>query len=105
MKIEVTHNDKKVLIGLEGRFDAHEVQDFRSTLDPLLESGSWISADLSEVVFIDSSALAELVRARKRARAAEGEFIVSALSDSARVIFELTGLTAALTTARTDFGQ
>ena len=84
-----------------GRFDAHECPVFREAIDALIAGGGRIELDLSAVTFIDSSALSELVRARKRARTGGGDTVVVQISDPVRVILELTGLTAALTTGLT----
>lgn len=88
----------RAMLVVVGRFDAHECPAFRAALDPLLAGGRDIDLDLSAVGFVDSSALAELVRARKRARSAGGDTRVVRVSDPVRVILELTGLTEALTT-------
>lgn len=81
---------------LTGRFDAFETEAFRSTVDPLLAGDTTsISLDLSEVHFIDSSGLAELVRAMKHCREAGGELTLVRPSDPIVVILELTRLDAA----------
>ena len=58
---------------LVGRFDAFETDAFRTSLDDLIANGdATVSVDLNEVQFIDSTALAELVRAMKHCREAAG---------------------------------
>lgn len=81
---------------LTGRFDAFETEAFRAKFDALLAGpANKIRVDLRAVQFIDSSALAELVRAMKHCREAEGELFLHQLSDPVRVILELTRLDAA----------
>lgn len=81
---------------LDGRFDAFETEKFRAASDQLLENGATdLSVDLSDVIFIDSSGLAELVRSMKHCRQNGGELFIIAPSDPVRVIFELTRLDAA----------
>jgi len=81
---------------LEGRFDAFETEGFRTAIDELLAGpATHVTVDLQAVHFIDSSALAELVRAMKHCREAEGELYLHQLSDPVRVILELTRLDAA----------
>ena len=83
-------------LGLHGRFDAFETEAFRSTLDGLVEGDATsISIDLAGVHFIDSSGLAELVRAMKHCREANGDLILMNPSDPVVVILELTRLDAA----------
>lgn len=84
-------------IELAGRFDAHELPAFRAAVDPLLRDGGSVDLDLSQVVFVDSSALAELVRAQKSAQACGGALVMTALSDPVRVILELTALSQVFT--------
>ncbi len=85
-------------IRLTGRFDAHETNDFRSALEAMLvDDVHTISVSLSNVRFIDSTALAELVRGMKRCREHGGDLILLDPSDPVRVILELTRLDVAFT--------
>ena len=80
-------------ISLAGRLDAHEVDGFRLALEPLLtDLGCIIRVDLASVVFVDSSALAELLRAQRAAKATGGDLVLVDLSDPVRIILELTAL-------------
>ena len=79
-------------VELAGRFDAHEVEEFRTTVDGLVAGGHrdlWL--DLGNVVFVDSSALAELVRLSREV-AEGGRLVLGPVSDPVRVILELTAL-------------
>ena len=81
------------LLALEGRFDAYEESQVRSWLDAEQAAGrSHLIIDLSGVNFIDSTALAALVRGMKLTREAEGDLLLCALRQPVRVIFELTRL-------------
>lgn len=96
MDISTTTIDDTPLVKLSGRFDAFETEAFRAIIDGLLEEpNSTLSIDLRNVHFIDSSGLAELVRGMKHCRERDGELILRGLSDSVRVILELTRLDAA----------
>lgn len=80
-------------VSVAGRFDAHETAGFRAAVEPLLAGyRPQLRLDLGSVLFIDSSALAELLRTQKRAREADGELVLTGLSDPVRVILELTAL-------------
>jgi anti-sigma B factor antagonist len=98
MQITTTPRAHGVVVAPEGRFDAHECPAFREAVTPLIAGGGRIELDLSAVSFLDSTALAELVRARKRSRSQGGDTVVVALSDPVRIILELTGLAEALST-------
>lgn len=93
MNIATAHHAGTATLELTGRFDAHEVDAFRSELDAIVSAGTHhLTVDLADVNFIDSSALAELVRGMKHARERGGDLTLRSPSDPVRVIFELTGL-------------
>jgi anti-sigma B factor antagonist len=93
MIIRTEINHAHTVVHLVGRFDAHETEGFRRTVTPLLSAESAVLLlDLSQVAFVDSTALAELVRLQKAAKALGGETILSQLSDPVRVILEITDL-------------
>lgn len=83
-------------VRLQGRFDAHEAPAFRQTIDGTIGSGrADIRVNLSRVDFVDSAALAELVRGMKHCREQGGDLVIAQPSDPVRVILELTKLDAA----------
>ena len=80
-------------MALHGRFDAHECPSLSAWIDARLEEGTIrLAIDLSDVTFVDSTALAVLVRGMKRARAAGGDLSLVRPSQTVRVILELTRL-------------
>lgn len=88
-EIEPSHRT----VHLVGRFDAHETPGFQGVVAPLLtEETNVLRIDLSQVAFVDSTALAELVRLQKAANALGGEVIISEPSTPVRVILEITDL-------------
>jgi anti-sigma B factor antagonist len=98
MIIRIENDSSPVAVHLGGRFDAHETQDFRSLVGPLLTSDTNVlRLDLSQVAFVDSSALSELVRIQKVANAFGGEVVLAQLSDPVRVILEITDLAEVFT--------
>lgn len=93
MNVVIEPNAEATRIALTGRFDAHEVTGFRAGLDRAFADGHHnITVRLEDVNFLDSSALAELVRGMKHARQNGGDLVLVAPSDPVRVILELTGL-------------
>jgi anti-sigma B factor antagonist len=106
MEISMRAAGGRRVLHLAGRFDAHEAAGFRAALEPLLAGPApVVGVDLGDVVFLDSSALSELVRGMKRARSAGGDLVLVRLSAPARVILELTGLHRALTVEDTPVGS
>lgn len=98
MNTSVALAPTETVISLSGRFDAHEVDGYRKAADPVVDvSDASVVIDLGAVNFIDSSALAELVRSMKHVRERGGELVLRNPSDPVRVILELTGLDLAFT--------
>ncbi len=98
MIIRTEVQSSQTVVSLVGRFDAHETEGFRRTVTPLLSAESAVlRVDLSQVAFVDSTALAELVRLQKAAKALGGEIILAQLSDPVRVILEITDIAGLFT--------
>ncbi len=96
--MNIISTDSPAALQLSGRFDAHEAAAFRAELEQLFDrTESDVAVVLTDVSFVDSAALAELVRGMKRARTDQRELILEAPSDAVRVILELTKLDAAFT--------
>lgn len=89
----VTSNDaaNAAVITVSGRFDAHQVPQVQQEMDNVMATGqSNIILNLAGVNFVDSSALAVMVRGMKRCREHNGELILCGLGQPVRIIFELT---------------
>jgi anti-sigma B factor antagonist len=83
---------------LVGRFDAHEVASFRAAIDSLITAENpTVRIDMTNVIFVDSSALAELIRVRKNALESGGDVVIVNPSDPVRIILELTNLDSIFT--------
>lgn len=80
-----------VLASLSGRFDAHQVPRIQKEIDAALAGGAnTVIMDLTDVNFVDSSALAVMVRTMKHCRERNGEIVLCGLRQPVRIIFELT---------------
>jgi len=77
MEINVLEGAPNATVTLRGRFDFQTHQEFRRTVDGLLRSGrSALILDLSEVSFIDSSALGMLLLTRESCEKAGGTVVL-----------------------------
>jgi len=93
MEMHATTDGPLASIAIVGRFDAFEVPAFTRVVDEIMTGGVHsVTLDLRGVPFIDSSALAQLVRCAKRCEASGGELSLSGVSDAVQVIIELTRL-------------
>lgn len=79
------------LIKPSGRFDAHMAPEVKVLLDRS-DAPAQLVVDLSTVTFIDSTALAALVRGMKNCRQKGGDLRLCGLQQPVRIIFELTRL-------------
>lgn len=81
------------VVGLSGRFDAHEVPQVRQALmQATNRTKGHVVIDLGGVNFIDSSGLACLVQGMKYCREHGADQILCNLQQPVRIIFELTRL-------------
>jgi anti-sigma B factor antagonist len=85
------------VLPVTGRFDADQVHDVQHEFDSLLTAGArFIILDLSDVQFVDSSALAVLVRGMRSCRERNGELLLCGLRQPVKAIFELTRMDRAI---------
>jgi len=78
---------------IKGRFDAYEAPHVLTWLELAFEAKPrLIVINLAEVDFIDSSALAVLVKGLKRIRERGGNLVLCELPKPIRTVFELTRL-------------
>ena len=88
----------KNLVTVSGRFDAHLAPEVGAALDQCLAAGDkTIFVNLRNAHFVDSTALAILVRGMKRSREQGGDLILGALQPPVQIIFELTRMDQAFT--------
>jgi anti-sigma B factor antagonist len=93
MKVNLTHKNAVIIVEIEGRFDAFGVQAVNDEFVKISEQAHpKVIVDLGRVDFIDSMALATLVKGLKRTREKQGEFALCNLQQAVLIIFELTRL-------------
>jgi HptB-dependent secretion and biofilm anti anti-sigma factor len=90
MEINVMQTDKNATVALKGRFDFQAHQEFRRAIDGLLRSGkAMLTVDLSQVNFIDSSALGLLLLTRESCEKAGGVVILNQPRDYVDKVLKL----------------
>jgi anti-sigma B factor antagonist len=97
MELKEKRVGEAAVLELNGRFDAYEAPQvvgwLEKNVSPTLNH---VVVHLGQVNFVDSSALASLVKGMKRCREQGGDLRVCTLSQPVRVIFELTRLDRAI---------
>ena len=93
MKLSSHQINNVNVLKLSGSFDIYTATTVREWMDTATQSiPSNIVVDLSEVDFIDSTALATLIQGMKRARSNQGDIRLSGLRQPVRMVLELTRL-------------
>lgn len=91
MQINVDTTGNTVTIYLNGRFNFDSHREFRNAYDPHLGNGavSNIEIDLSNVEYLDSSALGMLLMLRERSQAANKKLALSRPSQNVAQILDI----------------
>jgi anti-sigma B factor antagonist len=95
-----THGQVRIL-ELSGRFDAHMAPKVKEWQDRA-DASAYTVVNLRGVSFIDSAALAALVRGMKRCRQQGGDLRLCDMQQPVRIIFEMTKLDKAFTVFDTE---
>ncbi|MDN4172638.1 STAS domain-containing protein [Nocardioides sp. SOB77] len=109
LSLHVDHVGDVAVVVARGEIDLATVGGFRTVLNDLMVDGHVdVVVDLSDVPFVDSSALGALVAAHRRARGLGGALSVAGIQAPVARILELTGLDRVLAsypTARDAVGR
>lgn len=92
MNLTAKNIDGIPVLELAGRIDAHTVPQVWQWIEKEKAVQPRIVIDLQEVNFIDSAALATLVKGMKQCREQGGDLCLSRLAQPVQIIFELTRL-------------
>lgn len=94
MDVQVSVNDREVVVTPVGELDAHNCGEVgRALAGPLAaSSGAPVLIDAQGLTFIDSSAISELLRIRQQVTDGGGDLRIENLQGSVRRVLEITGL-------------
>jgi anti-sigma B factor antagonist len=93
LNITSEQHDGILIMRLSGRFDVLHAPEVSQRLTAAgTDDGLQVVIDLAQVTFIDTAALAMLVKLLKTVRATGGDIKLAALPGSVKLIFELTRL-------------
>jgi anti-anti-sigma factor len=101
LAIEVRDEHGYAIVAAVGEIDMSTVTQLRERLFELAVSGRPLVVDLEQVSFLDSSGLAALIGAAKRAAAHGGSLYAVCDRAKIRQLFGLTGLDCRIPLART----
>lgn len=91
MEIEHRKQEDVLIVKImNSRLDAQEADDFRDRMSKLISSGNrFITLDISDVDFVDSSGLGAMVSVLKLI-GKDGDIVISGPTESAMRMFKLT---------------
>ncbi|MFP3905791.1 MAG: STAS domain-containing protein [Acidimicrobiales bacterium] len=93
MNINVDRDDAHVVVTIEGELDAHNCAELGETvLGATAPDARSVVIDASDLGFIDSSAISELLRVRQELVDRDGELTIRNAGSSVRRVLEITGL-------------
>jgi anti-sigma B factor antagonist len=93
MEFTSSSNGTITIVYISGRFDSYEIPNIQPWFDQQTGGNQpRVVVNLAEVDFIDSSALALLVKGMKRCRQQNGDLVICELQQPVKIIFELTRL-------------
>jgi anti-sigma B factor antagonist len=98
LELSVSEENGEMVVRANGELDVNTAPDLREQLARLVTDGARrVVVDLSDISFVDSTALSVLVSALKRLRQSDGDLELASPNPSVRRVFEITGLTRLFT--------
>ena len=103
LDITVTHEADKCIVCVNGEVDVSNAAELRSALEAVLIGGtSKITADFSDVSYIDSTGIGVLVGIAHRAQEIQAVFVVAHPQKNVARVFDLLGVTEDLNVREND---
>ena len=93
--VEVTSLADATVVQVRGELDMSTAPDLALAIADAAPAGATVRLDLSEVGFLDSSAIGSLVTAGRARNEAGGRLQIGPRSDIVERVFEITGLSQA----------
>jgi anti-sigma B factor antagonist len=90
MNWNITEEDNKIVVSLDGRFVASSAPLLREDVMGRIGDGTNVLFDLSKMVHIDSSGLGVLVQVLQKAKAGGGKVILANLQPGPKIVFDIT---------------
>jgi anti-sigma B factor antagonist len=92
MELEIQTQGEHTIILPRGEIDFHSSPRLREQMLSVLDSGRDLLVDMSEVSFIDSSAIASLVEGLQHARNKGRELALASIQETPMKVLQLTRL-------------
>lgn len=89
VKTNISEDKKHISISVEERFDFSQHQYFRDAYNKYKEIGTLYTLDLSQTVYMDSSALGMILLLKDHAESVGGEIVIKKPSETVNKILEI----------------
>ena len=98
MDINESNSGNAVIIQPVGRIDTNTSTEFEEKLVEILDrSETNIVVDLSEIDYVSSAGLRVFLMAAKKIKSLSGNFILAAMNDHIKEVFDISGFTPIFT--------
>ena len=93
MEITERQQDDILIFSLSGRLDSNTSPDFEKRLSDVIRQGTTrcLVVDFGALDYISSAGLRVILKATKDIKRAEGRFVLCAMKDYVREVFEIAG--------------
>jgi len=92
LNISVRDAGSAVVVDLEGKIDLGNSTALRTTLFDLLAGTKRVALNMTLVRYIDSSGIATLIEALKKARDSQKDFVLFGVPEAVHAVLKLTNL-------------
>lgn len=92
MEIKVDSNGSQVTVAITGEVDAHNRGELGDAILVALPPAAQVIIDATDLAFIDSSGISELLRVRQVIDEAGGTLSIQNAGTSVKRVLEITGL-------------
>lgn len=98
MKVTISNQENYTMVGVEGRVDTTNANEFEKSMMGVIDSGTGrILLDCSDLNYISSSGLRVFLVVQKKMSAAKGKFDLCSLRPEIREIFDISGFSSIFT--------
>lgn len=98
--LSLSHDDRIAVVAVRGTVDLYTARELRDLLNEALPGAEgWVVLDLSATTFFDSTGLAALIAAHRRAERMGGRLVVVNVDPEIARLLQVTGLDTLLSLA------
>jgi anti-sigma B factor antagonist len=91
--LSLSHDGDVAVVAVQGTVDLYTAREVRDLLNEALpQAGGWVVLDLSATTFFDSTGLAALIAAHRRAERMGGRLVVVNVDREIARLLQVTGL-------------